>query len=80
LVRQARESVAKLVASEGILEGRKRCRWVVADDEWSHWVGTCGVAWSLDEGTPVDHGMRFCPRCGGELVQQSPRPVRRVAK
>ncbi len=28
----------------------------------------CGGTWCLDDGTPPEHGMKFCPFCGGILV------------
>lgn len=48
---------------------RAQCEWLLADEDASHWEGSCGIAWQLTEGTPVENGMHYCPRCGGKLKQ-----------
>ena len=45
------------------------CVWSHADDDTDLWEGSCGIAWSLTDGTPKDNEMAFCPRCGGHLKQ-----------
>jgi hypothetical protein len=47
------------------------CVWRM--DEDGVWLGTCGVLWCLEEGTPKDHEMRFCPRCGHPMKQGPPQ-------
>ena len=42
------------------------CVWTYDDDSDS-WDGTCGVKWILSDGTPKEHDMKFCPRCGAVL-------------
>lgn len=37
------------------------------------WEGACGVAWSLEFGTPTEHQMNYCPRCGAKLETQQPK-------
>jgi hypothetical protein len=39
------------------------------DGDSDLWEGTCGVAWSLSDGTPKENGMGWCPKCGEELVE-----------
>lgn len=47
----------------------KRCRWVNDDpDGWNTWETECEATFQLNDGTPQDNGMKFCPYCGGELV------------
>lgn len=36
------------------------------DDSWN---GTCGAKWVLD-GTPKEHGINFCPKCGSRLIEE----------
>ena len=48
------------------------CEWSLDDDDWSLWEGTCGAAWTLEEGSPDDNNMRFCPECGRPLVTVIP--------
>jgi hypothetical protein len=46
----------------------ERCVWKEEDDG-SYWGGTCGIAWVLTCGTPREHQMNYCPRCGKPLKQ-----------
>ncbi len=43
------------------------CVWSYDDDDF--WKTDCGNAFVLNEGTPVENDMRFCPYCGGKLVE-----------
>lgn len=38
-------------------------------DYSDHWIAECGLDWSMPEGKPSDHRMRFCPGCGKPLVE-----------
>ncbi len=44
----------------------KQCVW--AEQEYA-WETTCGNAFTLDNGTPADNKMLFCPYCGGSLKE-----------
>lgn len=47
----------------------KQCRWVNDDpDGWNAWETECEATFELNDGTPQDNGMKYCPYCGGELV------------
>jgi len=48
------------------------CVWTYDDDSDS-WDGTCGVKWILSDGTPKEHDMKFCPRCGAVLKAKEGR-------
>jgi hypothetical protein len=50
-------------------EARPTCVWSHDDEDGDLWEGTCGVAWSLPNGTPKENGMGWCPKCGEELVE-----------
>lgn len=45
-----------------------RCRWVY-DMNHDAWDTSCGMAFSLNDGTPIDHHMKFCCFCGLPLRQ-----------
>lgn len=49
--------------------GAKTCAWKQDEDAGDLWEGSCGVAWSLPDGTPKQNRMNFCPRCGGALAK-----------
>lgn len=37
------------------------------DDENVYVCSICGKEWLLDDGTPEENEMRFCPRCGSDM-------------
>lgn len=45
---------------------RGECEW--KEDFDGIWHGSCEVAWMFDQGgKPEEHGMVYCPKCGGKL-------------
>ena len=45
-------------------------RWIEIDDgdgDCHYECSVCGEAWVLNDGTPADNNMNFCPRCGAEM-------------
>lgn len=51
----------------------KTCKWTPNesyDDEYC-WETECGKAFSINEGTPIDNGMKYCAYCGGKLLEQA---------
>lgn len=45
------------------------CLWQLADEYDEPWQGSCGILWVFtDAGTPQEHGVNFCPRCGRTVV------------
>lgn len=46
-----------------------QCHWQLTDEYEEPWQGDCGILFVFtDAGTPQEHGMKFCPRCGRALV------------
>lgn len=45
----------------------KACEW--REDWEGNWETQCGEMWSLDDGSPADNKMSYCPGCGGKLMQ-----------
>lgn len=42
------------------------CLWSLEDGVWR---GVCGVQWCLNEGTPKDNEMNYCPECGKKIIE-----------
>jgi hypothetical protein len=53
------------------------CRWSFSDGTW--WSGCGDVAWSFDNGAPLDNGVRFCHGCGRrvDVGDKGAQPTRR---
>lgn len=50
---------------------KKTCKWAKNDeyDEGNIWHTDCKLDWYIpDSDTPKDHYMKYCPKCGGEIV------------
>ncbi len=45
----------------------RSCAW--REDEDGVWGTSCGQRFELNEGTPAENDMRFCPYCGKPLEQ-----------
>ena len=54
-------------AWQAALASREVCVWRAMDDDNmpGTYEGSCGAAWTFNDGTPVENDMRFCPQCGG---------------
>ena len=50
-----------------ILFADQSCAW--REDEDGAWDTSCGQRFELNEGTPAENDMRFCPYCGKPLEQ-----------
>ena len=59
------KTIRREKAGEAITFPRSVCAW--EQDEEGNWETGCGGMWTLLEGKPTDHKMKFCPRCGGKL-------------
>jgi hypothetical protein len=44
----------------------EKCDWKY-DDIDDFYQGSCGVTWSLCEGTLEENKMNFCPQCGKKI-------------
>lgn len=45
-------------------------RWLECEDGWGdchYQCSECGCEWCLNDGTPEENGMKFCPRCGAKM-------------
>jgi hypothetical protein len=43
------------------------CVWHEGDEYWN---ASCGYEFVLNEGTPAESHMNFCPHCGGVLQEE----------
>ena len=45
-------------------------RWLEGKDRWGedpYQCSECGEEWWLNDGTPAENNMNFCPRCGADM-------------
>ena len=43
----------------------KVCKWI--EDQDGNWEMGCGRIFSLNEGTPLENEMFYCPHCGDKI-------------
>jgi hypothetical protein len=49
------------------------CVWSRYDEDGDTWQGSCGIAWTMiDDGTPRENEMVYCPKCGKRIVEPDP--------
>lgn len=54
-----------------LCEQKEPCEWTCEDEDGDTWeCNKCGALWTLNNGTPQDNNIRFCPECGRPI--QSP--------
>lgn len=49
--------------------GMTKPHWKKIHNEYadSYECSECGVVWDLDDGTPKDNEMYYCPKCGAKM-------------
>jgi len=48
----------------------KRGKWLTCDDGWGdvhYQCSECGQEWCLNDGTPEENGMNYCPHCWAKM-------------
>jgi rubrerythrin len=61
--------VRKLILSEQS-EQKEPCEWTQEDEDSNTWeCNKCGLLWPLNDGTPQENDINFCPNCGRSLTQ-----------
>ena len=61
-----RDALALLKAQEPRVHGR----WMECEDGWGdchYQCSECGCEWCLNDGTPEENGMNYCPNCGAKM-------------
>ena len=51
----------------------RRGKWLTCDDGWGdvhYQCSECGQEWCLNDGTPEENGMNYCPHCGAKNVEE----------
>jgi hypothetical protein len=50
------------------------CTWTKSNDPSmpDTFDATCGVVWTFTDGGPAENDVRFCPGCGGKVVEGQP--------
>lgn len=59
-------SVIPTVEAEPVVHGR----WMTCEDGWGdlhYQCSECGCEWFLENGSPADNGMNYCPHCGAKM-------------
>lgn len=46
---------------------RKKGRWEDFGDNNSYRCTACGEIWILNDGTPEENNMNYCPNCGADM-------------
>ena len=56
---------------EELSKERKKGKWKLAftEEENVYECSVCGELFLLNDGTPYDNAMRYCPRCGAKLLE-----------
>lgn len=55
---------------------RKTGTWTEENVYFDSYAWRCSVCkedWNLIEGTPFENNMRFCPKCGAEMIAEVPK-------
>ena len=45
-------------------------RWLTCEDGWGdehYQCSECGLEWVLNDGTPLENDMHYCPNCGARM-------------
>ena len=45
-------------------------RWITCEDGWGdvcYQCSECGQEWCLNDGTPAENNMNYCPTCGADM-------------
>lgn len=51
----------------------KHGRWKEVDDGWDgvyYECSECGLSWALNDGTPEENEMCYCPKCGARMDER----------
>lgn len=47
------------------------CNYKLVDSDFNTWeCSACKEKWTLNEGTPKQNNMNFCPICGAAIVEE----------
>ncbi len=46
------------------------CEWTLMDEEFNAYDTSCENPWCLEEGTPEDNKMIYCPACGRKTLME----------
>lgn len=50
------------LAENDLRPPRAVCHWIY--DDLDVWITSCGQEFNLEDGSPTDNSIRFCPYCG----------------
>ena len=56
------------IAIEALKEKeRRKGHWEDFDYDNSYRCTSCGEIWTLNDGTPAENNMNYCPKCGADM-------------
>ena len=62
--------IARMIPAADVVE-RKRGKWDIADGDANVWYcSECGNEWMLNDGTPEENNMAYCPYCGADMREE----------
>lgn len=48
---------------------KKTCDYILVEDDMNTWeCSNCREWWTLNDGTPKENRMNYCPHCGYEII------------
>ena len=59
--------VWKVMSMSRVRDDPGWCEWTLIDAEFNAYDTSCGNPWYLEEGTPEDNKMIYCPACGRKI-------------
>ena len=59
------------------MKRKEICKWeaIVDLNMPDTYEGDCGIVWSFIEGGISDNDCKYCPRCGGSIVENVATPI-----
>lgn len=67
---QQAKNIGKLLKEQ---PPREKGQWELVEDDWNVYNCTvCNEWWHLEDGTPQENNMNFCPRCGADMSRNCP--------
>lgn len=59
---------------------RKKGQWEDFDYDNSYLCTSCGEIWTLNDGTPEENNMNYCPNCGADMRKNEEELKQALAK
>lgn len=67
---EAARSISRFNAALAARGEAPSCNWEYSEQSGC-WKGDCGIAFTVEAGSPAENDMGYCPKCGRKLVEAS---------